>query len=129
MTRLKRKLVETENDRTNGRLSPLNMDVLVQSKSQHQHCNYKDLILNTIIDSVKQSNYLSAIEYQKITQQTWPNEFGRLNENDFDTILLVVCLQKRNEYPSELLFAGFCLPVDFSFNLLVFVVFLQTLLQ
>jgi hypothetical protein len=105
MTRLKRKLVETLAEMESGRLSPLTVDV-PESTAAQQQCSYKDLILNSAVNSVKQGNYLAAIEYQKMAQKNWPNEFGRLSENDFDTILLVVCQQKRNEYPSKRLFVS-----------------------
>ena len=79
-----------------GRLSPINVETPTKTN------NFKTLVVNTILDSVKQSNYLAAIEYQKIAQNNWPDEFGKSEEIDFDVILLLVCQNKRNSYPSKL---------------------------
>jgi hypothetical protein len=78
-----------------GRLSPVNVEPPTKTN------NYKDLVVNTILDSIKQSNYLAAIEYQKIAQNNWPDEFGKSEEVDFDVILLLICQNRRINYPSN----------------------------
>ena len=79
-----------------GRLSPVNVEPPTKTN------NFKELVVNTILNSIKQSNYLAAIEYQKIAQINWPDEFGKSEEVDFDVILLLICQNRRINYPSNL---------------------------
>lgn len=81
-----------------GRLSPVNIDIQNPSKTNA----FKDFIVNSILNSIEQENYLAAIEYKKIAQNTWPDEFGKTSDDfDNDVILLLVCQQKRLRYPSK----------------------------
>ncbi len=92
---MKRSLLESKRALEMGRLSPINVEQPTKTN------NFKDLVVNTILDSIKQSNYLVAIEYQKIAQNNWPDEFGKSDEIDFDVILLLVCQNNRIKYPSK----------------------------
>lgn len=115
MSNLKRSLMiasrELEND---GRLSPMIPISLDQSgfkKLVPSHCfppNSKELFIWSILESIKQEMFTSAIEYFKLAQKHWPNDFNKTNQTpnefDFDLILVLNCEQARQKYSSDFFF-------------------------
>lgn len=106
ITRLKRNLLnalrELEN---NGRLSPLVPVNLDQSiLNSNLETNSKELFVYSILESIRQENYTSALEYFKLAQKHWPTEFNKSNQTpndlDFDLILLLACEQARSKHSS-----------------------------
>jgi hypothetical protein len=95
VTKLKYSLIQTLRAIECGRLSPNLMENVPITN------NCKNLITNAIIKAINQSNFALAIEYQKIGQKNWPDDFGKLEESDFDMILLIYCQNKRTKFPSK----------------------------
>jgi hypothetical protein len=61
------------------------------------------MFIYLILESIKQENYVSAIEYYKTAQKHWPNEFARTSNDEFDVdvILLLYCENTRLKYSSN----------------------------
>lgn len=86
-----------------GRISPM----IPINLEQHSlfNSNSKEFFIYLILESIKQENYVSAIDYYKMAQKHWPNDFARSNQHvdhiELDVILLLVCEETRMKYSSN----------------------------
>ncbi|RNA31261.1 furry -like protein [Brachionus plicatilis] len=91
----------------NGRLSPMfpvDLEKTLHAKSPSFKTilpNSKEMIVYWILEAIRQENYTQTIEFFKIAQKNWPNDFNRSNNSDndieFDSILVLVCEQARQK--------------------------------
>lgn len=101
----------------NGRLSPMfpvDLEKTLFTKSMPFKTilpNSQEIIVYFILEAIKQENYTQAIEYFKIAQKNWPNDFNKSshtdNELEFDSILILVCEQARQKNSSNKKFFNF----------------------
>ncbi|CAF0877343.1 unnamed protein product [Brachionus calyciflorus] len=109
MSNLKRCLINASNElELNGRLSPMfpvNLEDTLFNKSPSFKTilpNSKEMLIYWILESIKQENYTQALEYYKIAQKNWPNDFNKntqsVNELNFDLILVLACELARQTY-------------------------------
>ena len=77
-----------------------------QQQQQHPFAkNSKEMFIYLILESIRQEEYRSAVEYFRLAQNYLPSQFRRAatrsDELDFDIILLFVCEHIRYKHPGK----------------------------